>query len=163
MITTGKSGYHLSGIKLIQCYWPYSSCWILHPQDLLILQPEFYTSWSFHPFLSLPHRPAFCWLPICSLYLWVWVLFYLVFLIFILLKIFLKFIYFCFLGLQLQHMGVPRLGVESELQLLTYNHSSWQCRILNTQGRLEMDPVFSWMLVGFVNAEPRWELPVLFF
>ena len=51
-----------------------------------------------------------------------------------------------FLGLHLQHMEVPRLGAESELQLLAYttatvmqnpswicdlHHSSWQCWILN--------------------------------
>ena len=50
------------------------------------------------------------------------------------------------LGPQLQHMEVPRLEVQSELQLLAYatataiqvlshicdlHHSSWQCRILN--------------------------------
>ena len=53
---------------------------------------------------------------------------------------------FCFLGLPLQHVEVPRLGIESELQLLTYpvatatldlrhicnlHHSSRQCQILN--------------------------------
>ena len=52
----------------------------------------------------------------------------------------------CFLGLHLQHMEVPRLGVQSELQLPAYttatampdlslvcdlHHSSWQCWILN--------------------------------
>ena len=57
------------------------------------------------------------------------------------------FVYFlCFLGLHLWHMGVPRLGVESELQLPSYatatamgdpscvcdlHRSSWQCQILN--------------------------------
>ena len=30
------------------------------------------------------------------------------------------FVYFCFLGLHSQHMEIPRLGVESELQLLAY-------------------------------------------
>ena len=39
---------------------------------------------------------------------------YLFFILFIYLFIYL----FCFLGLHLQHMEVPRLGVESELQLL---------------------------------------------
>ena len=53
----------------------------------------------------------------------------------------------CFSGPHLQHMAVPRLGVESELQLLAYTtatatqdlshvcdlyHSSRQCRILNS-------------------------------
>ena len=52
----------------------------------------------------------------------------------------------CLLGLHPQHMEVPRLGVELELQLLAYatatatldqsricdlNHSSWQHQILN--------------------------------
>ena len=56
------------------------------------------------------------------------------------------FIYFCFLGLHVRHMGVPRLGVESELQLPAYttatarrdpsrichlHHSSQQHWILN--------------------------------
>ena len=51
---------------------------------------------------------------------------------------------FCRLGLRLQHMAVPRLGVESELQLTVYttatvtwdlshvcdlHHSSWQRQI----------------------------------
>ena len=54
--------------------------------------------------------------------------------------------FFLFLGLHLQHMEIPRLGVESELHLLAYttvtaiqdpshicnlHHSSWQHRILN--------------------------------
>ena len=53
---------------------------------------------------------------------------------------------FCFLGLHLWHMEVPRLGVQSELPLPAYatdiampdlshicslHHSSWQCQILN--------------------------------
>ena len=54
--------------------------------------------------------------------------------------------FFCFLGPHPQHMEVPRLGVESELQLLAYtmatampdpshicdlHHSSWQRQVLN--------------------------------
>ena len=54
--------------------------------------------------------------------------------------------FFCFLGPYLQHMEVPRLGVQRKLQLLTYDtgaampdlsrvcdlhHSSWQHWILN--------------------------------
>ena len=64
----------------------------------------------------------------------------------LLLFYFIIFFYFCFLGPHLQHMEVPRLRVESELQLPAYttviatedlspiwdlHHSSWQCRILN--------------------------------
>ena len=56
------------------------------------------------------------------------------------------FFFFCFLGLHLWYMEVPRLGVKSELQLPAYItatamqdlsgvcdlfHSSWQCQILN--------------------------------
>ena len=57
------------------------------------------------------------------------------------------FFFFClFLGPNVQHIEVPRLGVKSELQLPAYAtvtampdpshicdlyHSSWQCRILN--------------------------------
>ena len=62
-----------------------------------------------------------------------------------LLEMFLFFL-FCFLGLHMQHIEVPRLGVESELQLLVYTtarttrdlshicnlcHSLQQCLILN--------------------------------
>ena len=54
----------------------------------------------------------------------------------------LKIFSFFFLGPHLQHMEVPKLGVESELQLpatatpdlscvCDLHHSSWQCRILN--------------------------------
>ena len=54
--------------------------------------------------------------------------------------------FFCFLGLHPRHMQVPRLGVQSELQLLAYttatatldpscicdlHHSSWQRQLLN--------------------------------
>ena len=79
--------------------------------------------------------------------------------------------FFFFLGLHLRHMGVPRLGVESQLQLPTYttatamqnpscicdlHHNSWLCQILNPQSaatdqtRILMD--------GFITAEPQWEL-----
>ena len=59
-------------------------------------------------------------------------------------------LFFCFLGLHLQHMDVSRLGVESELQMLAYatasatqdlssvcdlHQSSRQCQILNPTDR----------------------------
>ena len=75
-------------------------------------------------------------------------------------------VHFClfvfFLGLQLRHMEIPRLGVKSELALPAYvtdttvpdlssicdlHHSSWQRRILNPlseardQTGILMDPV----------------------
>ena len=58
------------------------------------------------------------------------------------------FYFFVFLGSHAQHMEIPMLGVELELQLLAYttatamqdlsqvcdlHHSSWQCQILNPQ------------------------------
>ena len=70
-------------------------------------------------------------------------------------------------------MEVPSLGVESELDLLAYttaasmpdpsclcdpHHSSWQRQILNPRARPGMEPAFSWILVGFITAEPQWEL-----
>ena len=59
-------------------------------------------------------------------------------------QFFFFFFFFCFLGLHLQHMEVPRLGVQSEVQLrataiatrdlshiCSLYHSSQKCRILN--------------------------------
>ena len=77
-----------------------------------------------------------------------------------------------FLEPHLRHMKVPRLGVKSELQLLTYatvtatrdpsrvcnlHHSSRQHRILNPLSKVRdrthilMDP----SRVGYFTAEPR--------
>ena len=68
---------------------------------------------------------------------WIWL-----FILFIIL--------FLYLGPHLWHMEVPRLGVESELQLMAYatttampdpsricdlDYSSWQCQILNPQSK----------------------------
>ena len=88
------------------------------------------------------------------------------------------FLSFVFLGLHLQHVEVPRLGVELELQLPAYttvtamldlscvcnlhhhlDHNSWQCWILNPLSEPRIEPISSWILVGFVTAEPQWELP----
>ena len=77
------------------------------------------------------------------------------------------FFFFFFLGLHPLHKEVPRLEVESELQLLAYAtatampdlsracdlyHSSWQCRILNLLSKARDQT--SWFLVGFVTAKP---------
>ena len=66
--------------------------------------------------------------------------------LFFVLRYFVLFCFVVFLGLHLQHMKVPRLGVKSELQLPTYttatatqdlsrvcdlHHSSRQCQIFN--------------------------------
>ena len=76
-----------------------------------------------------------------------------------------------FLGLHLQHMEVPRLGVELELQLLAYTtamgnpshtcdlrDSSWQCQIPTQWARPRIKPASSGTLLGFVSAAPQWEL-----
>ena len=78
------------------------------------------------------------------------------------------FFFFCFLGLHPQHMEVPRLGVESELQLLAtaiatpdpslvcdLHHSSQQCQILNPLG----DQIHNFMDPSWIHsAVPRREL-----
>ena len=78
-------------------------------------------------------------------------------------------------------MEVPRLGIESELQLMDYTAAtatrdpSWVCNLhfwlLNLLARPGIEPASSWilagfvtakpssrMLVGFVTAEPQWKL-----
>ena len=67
-------------------------------------------------------------------------------------------------------MKVPRLGVESELELLAYatatamqdlsrvcdlHHSSWQWQICNHRGRPGIELASSWMLVEFVSPVPQ--------
>ena len=82
-----------------------------------------------------------------------------------------KFLFICllpFLGLHLQHIEVPRLGVKSELQLLTYtmaratrdtscvcdlHHSSRNVRYLTYWVRPGIESASSWILIGFVT---RW-------
>jgi len=39
------------------------------------------------------------------------------------------------------------------------HHSSWQCQILNPLSKAGDQTCTSWILVRFVSAEPRWELP----
>ena len=71
------------------------------------------------------------------------------------------------LRLYLQHMEVPRLGVELELQLQAYttatvmqdlshisnlHHSSWQCQILNPLSEVLMDTS------QVCYPDPQWEL-----
>ena len=74
---------------------------------------------------------------------------------------------FCFLGPHLQHMELPWLGVELELQLLAcvtaattldpscifnLHHSSWQCQILNSGSEARIRPASFWILVGFLTC-----------
>ena len=77
---------------------------------------------------------------------------------------------FCFwfwlLRMHLWHMEVPRLGVESELQLpadTTSDQSHVCTRAHGTTGSWThwggpgIEPASSWILVGFVSTEPQWE------
>ena len=74
-----------------------------------------------------------------------------------------------------QHMKVPRLGVESEVQLLDFtaatampglslvcNHTTAHGNTgsLNYQARPGIEPTLSWILVGFITVEPWWELQI---
>ena len=76
------------------------------------------------------------------------------------------FFFFRFLRLHSQHMGVPSLAVELELQLLTYatatvlldlshvcdlHHSSCNAGSLTPCTRPGIEPASSWILVRFVN------------
>ena len=73
-------------------------------------------------------------------------------------------------------MEDPRLGVKLELMPLAYttatatpypsricdlHHSSWHRRILNPLSEAGIEPVSSWVPVGFISAEPPGELPSL--
>ena len=80
------------------------------------------------------------------------------------------FIYLCiaFLGLHPWYTDVPRLGIKSELQLLVYTTSTatpgpscvWDLHH-NSRHRRILNPLSesSWILVGFISAEPQPELP----
>ena len=74
-------------------------------------------------------------------------------------------------------LDVPRLGVESELQLLAYttatatqnpscifelHHSSLQCQICNPLNGARDPSETSCILVGFVTTNPQRELPQSF-
>jgi len=76
------------------------------------------------------------------------------------------FLAFVFVGPYLWHMEVPRLWVESELQLPAYTtatatlDSSCICDLhLSSRQHLILNWATSWFLVRFVSATPRQELP----
>ena len=89
------------------------------------------------------------------------------------LLLFCLFVFF-FLGPHWQHMEVPRLEVQSELQLLAYArawampdpscvcdlHRSSRQRAgsLTHWAKLGIEPISSWILVGLVNCWGRREL-----
>ena len=88
-------------------------------------------------------------------------------------------LFVCFLWLHLWQMEVPRLGVKLELQLPAYTtampdvnhicaksvnlHCSWHTRSLTHLVGPEIEPASSWILVGFVTAEPQEEFPIVGF
>ena len=109
------------------------------------------------------------------LFLFYFISFYLFY--FILLYFILFYFILCFIGPFLWYMEVPKLGVESELQLLAYTtatatwdpssicdpyHRSWQCRIPDPL-RPGIEPTSSWILVRFISTEPHWELLLVCF
>ena len=59
----------------------------------------------------------------------------------------------------MQHIEVPRLGVELELKLLAYvRHSHSHAGYLTYWVRLGIEPSSLWILVMFITAGPQWEL-----
>ena len=92
---------------------------------------------------------------------------------------FYSFFFFLLLGPHPQRMEVPRLGAESELQLLAYttataiatwdpnhifnpHHSSQQHQIPEPL-RPGIELASSWILVGFISTAPQWEFPKILF
>ena len=78
---------------------------------------------------------------------------------------------FFLVGPPLRQMEVPRLGIKLELRLLAYStatadpscigdlhHSSQPHQILRPLSEAGIEPTTSWILVGFVAAEPQREL-----
>ena len=87
------------------------------------------------------------------------------------------FVFLSFLGPLLQHMEIPRLGVQSELVGLwldtpqpqrcriwamsaTYTTAHGNAASLTHWERPGIELVTSWLLVGFVSAVPQWELHI---
>ena len=79
----------------------------------------------------------------------------------------------CFLWPHPQHMEVPRLVTESELQLAAYStatatpnpsriydlyHSSRQCQILNPLGEARDQTCILMDTSWIITTEPQWEL-----
>ena len=81
------------------------------------------------------------------------------------------FFFFCFLGLHPKHLEIPRLGVESDLQLLaiaTATQDPSRVCDLHHRDSYAGSPILSepreqtatsWLLVGFISAAPQQELP----
>ena len=88
---------------------------------------------------------------------------------------FILFYYFFFLGHYPQHMEVPRVGVECELQLPAYATAttmpdpSWSVTCTASLGNVgsltnwegpRIKPASSWIVVGFITTDPQWILHI---
>ena len=81
--------------------------------------------------------------------------------------------FFFLLGPHLWHVEVPRLGVKWSCSCqptpqpeqhgiwavsMTYTTAHGYAKSITHWSRSGTEPISSWILVGFVTAEPRWEL-----
>ena len=73
------------------------------------------------------------------------------------------FIYFCFLGLQVQHMEVPSLGVKLKLQLLAYTTAWDNTGSLTHWAGSWIKPAFPQTLVRFLTHWTTMGLPKINF
>ena len=85
-------------------------------------------------------------------------IFYFYFLFIYLFYLFIYLFIFAFLGLYLWHAEIPRLRVESELQLLAYTTAHSSPGSLIHWARPGIKPASSWIPVGFISTEPRQQL-----
>ena len=69
---------------------------------------------------------------------------------------------FAFLGPHSQPVEVPRLWVESELQLLAYTTAHSNVGSPTQWVRPGIKHASSWILIGFISTEPKWELHFFF-
>ena len=67
-------------------------------------------------------------------------------------------LFFVFLGPHLWHTEVPRIGVKSELQLPAYTTAHSNARYSAHWVRPGIEPMSSWIQVGFITTEPWQEL-----
>ena len=73
------------------------------------------------------------------------------------------FLFFCFPGLNLWHMEVPRPGVQSELQLPAYSTTHINAGSLTHWVRPGIEPTSTWILVRFVDSWAKTGTPVICF
>ena len=69
------------------------------------------------------------------------------------------FLLFFLRAVHLWHTEVPRLGVQSELQLLTYTTAHGNDGSLTHWAGPGIKPTSSWIPVGFISPEPQGKFP----